>query len=179
MAKFPEVQERVFTEINNFVGTNRSVMLKDKPDLVYTNAVLLEVMRIVTIIPFSLPHYAMKNAKLQDFDIDKDTVVIFNLYSVHHEKEFWGDPENFRPERFLSNGKGLDQEKCNHFFAFSHGRRRCVGEFLANMILFLSFSIVIQKCKLVESVGETLDLTPILGLVYSSKPYKILVQERN
>jgi cytochrome P450 len=179
MAKFPQVQERVYTEIKDKVGTARSVMLKDKPDLVYTNAVILEVMRIVTQIPLSLPHFALKNAKLQGYDVDKDTVVIFNLFSVHHEKKFWKDPESFRPERFLSDGKSLDEEKCNHMFAFSHGRRRCVGEFLAKMNLFLSFSIVMQKCKIIKPVDEKLDLTPIPGLVYSSKPYKLLVQERN
>jgi cytochrome P450 len=178
MARFPKIQERVFTEIKDIVGTKRIVMLTDKPDLVYTNAVILEVMRMVTQLPFSVPHYAVKNANLQGFDVDQGTVVIFNLYSVHHEKAFWGDPEIFRPERFLSDEKSLDPEKCNHIFAFSHGRRRCIGELFAKMTLFLSFSITIQKCKICNPVGEQLDLTPIPGLVYSAKPYKVLVHER-
>ncbi|XP_060559051.1 cytochrome P450 1A1-like, partial [Ruditapes philippinarum] len=63
MARFPEIQERVFTEIKDIVGTKRSVMLTDKPDLVYTNAVILEVMRMVTQLPFSVPHYAVKKCK--------------------------------------------------------------------------------------------------------------------
>lgn len=179
MAKFPDVQEKVFTEIKDIVGTNRSVMLKDKPELVFTNAVLLEVMRFVSQVPFSLPHYAMKNAKIQGFDVDKDTVVIFNLYSVHHEISFWGDPEIFRPERFISDRKSLDKEKCNHIFAFGHGRRRCVGEILAQMNLFISFSNVMQKCKFIKPADEQLDITPIPGLVYTPKPYKVLVQVRN
>jgi len=30
------------------------------------------------------------------------------LYSVHYNPEIWGDPENFRPERFLSkDGKAV------------------------------------------------------------------------
>jgi cytochrome P450 len=179
MAKFPDVQEKVFTEIKDIVGTNRSVMLKDKPELVFTNAVLLEVMRFVSQVPFSLPHYAMKNAKIQGFDVDKDTVVIFNLYSVHHEISFWGDPEIFRPERFISDRKSLDKEKCNHIFAFGHGRRRCVGEILAQMNLFISFSNVMQECKFIKPADEQLDITPIPGLVYTPKPYKVLLQVRN
>ncbi|XP_060573271.1 cytochrome P450 1A1-like [Ruditapes philippinarum] len=178
MAEFPEIQERVFMEIRNIVGTERNVLLKDKPDLVYTNAVILEVMRIVTPVPFMLPHFSMKNAKLQGFDVDKDTVVIFNIYSVHHEEKFWGDPKNFRPERFLSDGKNLDQEKCNHVFAFGLGRRRCIGEEFAKMTLFLSFTTAIQKCKIIKPAGENLDLTPVPGLVYSPRPYNVLVQER-
>ncbi|XP_045192775.2 cytochrome P450 1A1-like [Mercenaria mercenaria] len=179
MTKFPHVQERVFAEIDAIVGKNRDVALNDKPDLVYTNAVILEVMRIVTQLPLSVPHFAMKDAMLNGLDIDKDTVVIFNLYSVHHEKEFWEDPECFRPERFINDDNKLDSDKCNHVLPFSLGRRRCVGEFLAKMNIFLAFSIVMQRCKFVKPSGESLDLTPIPGLVYTCKDFKVLVQKRN
>lgn len=27
-----------------------------------------------------------------------------NLYSLHRNKEHWGDPHTFRPERFIRNG---------------------------------------------------------------------------
>ncbi|XP_045182832.2 cytochrome P450 1A1-like [Mercenaria mercenaria] len=179
MTKFPHIQERVFAEIDTVVGKFRNVQLKDKPDLVYTNAVILEVARTVTQLPFSLPHFSMKDAKIEGLDVDKDTVVIFNLYSVHHEKEFWGDPECFRPERFILDDNTLDSDKSNHIVAFGLGRRRCVGEFLAKMNVFLAFSNIMQKCKFVRPPGERLDLTPIPGLVYTSKNFKVLVQERS
>lgn len=35
----------------------------------------------------------------------QDTVVMVNLWSFHKDANFWGDPEVFRPERFL-NEKG-------------------------------------------------------------------------
>ncbi|XP_045189351.2 cytochrome P450 1A1-like [Mercenaria mercenaria] len=178
MTKFPQIQERVFAEINTVIGKSRNVELKDKPNLVYTNAVILEVMRIVTQVPFSLPHFSMTNAKIEGLDVDKDTVVLFNLYSIHHEKEFWGDPEYFRPERFILDDNTLDPNKSNHVLAFGLGRRRCVGEFLAKMNVYLAFSIVMQRCKFIKPPGEHLDLTPIPGLVYTTKEFKVLVQER-
>ncbi|XP_045181722.2 cytochrome P450 1A1-like [Mercenaria mercenaria] len=178
MTKFPQIQERVFAEINTVIGKSRNVELKDKPILVYTNAVILEVMRIVTQIPFSLPHFSMTDAKIEGLDVDKGTVVLFNLYSIHHEKEFWGDPECFRPERFILGDNTLNSDKCNHVLAFGLGRRRCVGEFLAKMNVFLAFSIVMQRCKFIKPPGERLDLIPIPGLVYTCKEFKVLVQER-
>ncbi|XP_053381896.1 cytochrome P450 1A1-like [Mercenaria mercenaria] len=176
MTKFPQIQERVFAETKTVIGKSRNVELKDKPNLVYTNAVILEVMRIVTQVPFSLPHFSMTNAKIEGLDVD--TAVLFNLYSIHHEKEFWGDPEYFRPERFILGDNTLDSDKCNHVLAFGLGRRRCVGEFLAKMNVFLAFSIVMQRCKFIKPPGERLGLSPLPRLVYTCKEFKVLVQER-
>lgn len=32
-------------------------------------------------------------------------MVSANLMMLHMDKDIWGDPENFRPERFLRNGE--------------------------------------------------------------------------
>lgn len=31
----------------------------------------------------------------------QDAFIIPSLYAYHNDKRVWGDPENFRPERFL------------------------------------------------------------------------------
>lgn len=39
--------------------------------------------------------------------IFQDTTVLINVYAVHHDQEYWKDPEEFRPERFLDNQNKL------------------------------------------------------------------------
>jgi len=47
-------------------------------------------------------------------------MVMINLRSVHMDKKHWGDPENFRPERFISpEGKFVKDE---HFMPFGTGK---------------------------------------------------------
>ena len=36
----------------------------------------------------------------------QDTVILLNFYSVHNDKSYWDNPEEFRPQRFLDeNGQ--------------------------------------------------------------------------
>lgn len=43
-----------------------------------------------------------------------------NFYSLHYDKEFWKDPQVFRPERHLdSNGKLI---KTDYYFPFGGGK---------------------------------------------------------
>ena len=30
--------------------------------------------------------------------------ILPNLWGIHHDEKIWGDPWEFRPERFLENG---------------------------------------------------------------------------
>lgn len=69
----------------------------------YLNATLAEVLRLSNIGPTTIPHRATMDTKLNGYDIKKNYTILANLMSVHQDKEHWGDPENFRPERFIDD----------------------------------------------------------------------------
>ena len=56
-----------------------------------------------------------------------------NLYSMHMSKELWGDPENFRPERFLdAEGKF---KKSEYLQPFGMGKlvKFCINSFVGDL----------------------------------------------
>lgn len=55
------------------------------------------------------------------YDVPKDTVIISNLHNCHNNRHYWTDPENFRPERFLTHDQS--QVKYDSFMPFSTGKR--------------------------------------------------------
>lgn len=66
-------------------------------------------MRLANITATTLPHRAITDSNLLGFEIKKDYTLLPNLKSVHMDKEHWGDPEVFRPERFIDeNGQFVD-----------------------------------------------------------------------
>lgn len=174
----PKIQGRCHEHIDHVLGKEQFPTLKDKSKLAYIEAVILETQRFHNIVPISGPRRVLKPTNLGGYDLPKNTTVLIGLQSVHMDKEYWNDPEVFRPERFLDeNNKIVNTERV---VAFGQGKRRCLGEALARACLFTFFVGILQnyQLKLPES-GELPDEIPQPGIVMSPKPYKILFKRRS
>ena len=123
MALYPEVQGKVQAEIDENVGRSRLPRELDRPSLPYTGAVIQEIMRSQPITPLGVPHRATQDFTLNGFKIPNDTLMFTNLYAVHHDAQNFQDPEEFRPERFLSeDGKTVLKPK----FLIPFGIGKCI-----------------------------------------------------
>jgi cytochrome P450 len=70
----------------------------------YTEAFINEVLRMVTIGALSIFHSASEEIpNFHGYTLPKDCIVFGNFWEVHHDPKIWGDPANFRPERFLED----------------------------------------------------------------------------
>jgi cytochrome P450 len=154
------------------MGSSRNILGNDQAKLPYVMATVLEVLRKTAIVPFAIPHLTPNDTKLRGYDIDKDTVVFFNLHSVAHKESYWGGPENFRPKRLLDDSGNL-LEKCSHIMAFGAGRRQCPGETIAKMKIFIVIATLLQRCLFQKADGSDLDFNPTWGLVLS---FKVIVK---
>ena len=100
---YPDIQGKIHAELDAAVGAGRMPTLNDRKAIPYTEAVLLEIQRAATIVPFGAPHSNKSDAKLFDFDIPAGTLIMQNIWAVHHDPEVWTNPDDFMPERFLNN----------------------------------------------------------------------------
>ncbi|XP_060071846.1 cytochrome P450 2J6-like [Ylistrum balloti] len=168
----PDIQDRMFTEINNVVGQSRSVTGADRSSLPFTEAVLAEVLRCANIVPLSVQHGAKKDIPFQGFIIPKNAMIIPNLDSVLGDAAVFPEPETFDPTRFLDADGMFVSDK--RMIAFSIGRRVCLGESLARLELYLFVTSLVQKFDLqLEHSGVFPSLEGRLGLTSSPMPYRI------
>ena len=140
----------------------------------YTEAVILETLRLSSIAPVSVPHAATEDVKFHGYDIPKGTIVFANLYANHRDPEIWGeDVEEFRPERFLSPDE-TTVVRHEALIPFSIGRRVCLGETLARDTLFLFAANLAQNFEVTVKIGQqeppleikrTLTLAPVSSTV--------------
>ena len=155
-----DIQDKIHSEIlKAFAATNsRSVSLTQKSMMSYLRATILETLRHFSVAPFGgVLHVTRKDTELKGYGaIPKGTTFIINTWSLHHEKALWGDPEKFRPERFLDEDGELlaaDHPNRKHLLPFGAGPRVCIGEVFAMARLFMWTSTLVNKFVISRAAG--------------------------
>ncbi|XP_076608140.1 cytochrome P450 2K1-like [Chaetodon auriga] len=178
MAKYPQIQDQVQEELSRVVGS-RQVLLEDRKNLPYTDAVIHETQRMANISPMAFPHQTSRDITFQGYFIKKGTTVFPLLTSVLYDESEWESPHTFNPSHFLDEeGKFIRREA---FLPFSAGRRVCLGESLAKMELFLFLTSLLQCFRFTPPPGvteEELDLTPVVGLAVSPTSHELCAVSR-
>ncbi|XP_057633374.1 cytochrome P450 2C25-like isoform X3 [Chionomys nivalis] len=169
LLKHPDVTAKVQEEIHRVVGRNRSPCMQDRSHMPYTDAMIHEVQRFISLIPINLPHAVTCDIKFRNYIIPKGTTVITSLTSVLNDSKEFPNPEIFDPGHFLD--KNGNFKKSDYFVPFSTGKRICAGEGLARMELFLFLTTILQNFKLKSLVNtKDIDTTPVFNGFASVPP---------
>ncbi|XP_057349242.1 cytochrome P450 2F2-like isoform X3 [Manis pentadactyla] len=145
LLKYPEVTAKMQAELDAVVGRMRTPSLADREHLPYTNAVLHELQRFISVLPLGLPRALTHNTHLHGHFLPKGTFVIPLLVSAHRDPSQFKDPDCFNPTNFLDD----------------KGKRMCLGAGLARSEIFLFFTTILQRfCLLPVGSPANIDLTP-------------------
>ncbi|XP_061455486.1 cytochrome P450 2W1-like isoform X2 [Rhineura floridana] len=150
--KYPTIQKKVQEEIGQVVKAGSWATYEDRKNMPYTNAVIHEVQRFITLLPH-VPRCTSVDTHFRGYFLPKGTMVIPSLTSVLLDQNHWETPHDFNPNHFLdANGKFIKKEA---FMPYSSGRRNCIGESLAKMELFVFFTGLLQTFTFQPPPGLT------------------------
>ncbi|CAD6912244.1 unnamed protein product [Tilletia controversa] len=142
----PEVLRKLQAEIDSRVDRTRLPVFDDLQGLPYLHGCVKEVLRRRPPTIMGIPHKVTQDDVYDGYFIEKDTVVIGNVWAIHNDPKRYPEPEKFMPERFaedkLSSAESaatLDPERRDHF-AFGWGRRVCQGMHIADGSLHIIFA---------------------------------------
>ena len=121
MMRWPDVQKKVQEELDRVLG-DETPSLKHRALTPYTEATLLEIQRYACIVPWG-PRATLADVKVGQHTIPKDTHVLYLIRAITHNKELFERPDEFLPERFLSED-GTKFTKDDRVATFGLGKRK-------------------------------------------------------
>ncbi|KAL0719118.1 hypothetical protein Bca4012_068442 [Brassica carinata] len=120
-----KVLEKLREEIDSVVGRSKLIQETDLPNLPYLQAVVKEGLRLHPPAPLMLRKF-QERCEIKGFYIPEKTILVISVYAVMRDPDSWEDPEEFKPERFLSPKEDEKQQELK-FLPFGGGRRGCPG----------------------------------------------------
>ncbi|KAK4406001.1 cytochrome [Sesamum angolense] len=126
LIKKPQVLNKVQQEIRSLLGKKGSVVEDDIQKLPYFKAVVKEILRLFPPAPLSVPRLTTKASIVDGYEIEPDTTVYVNVWAIGRDPDFWDNPNEFLPERFLNSSVDFKGQDFG-FLPFGSGRRVCPG----------------------------------------------------
>ncbi|RVW54501.1 Flavonoid 3',5'-hydroxylase 2 [Vitis vinifera] len=129
MLKNPSILKRAQEEMDHVIGRNRRLVESDLPKLPYLQAICKESLRKHPSTPLNLPRVSTQACEVNGYYIPENTRLSVNIWAIGRDPDVWENPEEFRPERFLSGRNAKIDPRGNDFelIPFGAGRRICAG----------------------------------------------------
>ncbi|XP_021715894.1 cytochrome P450 CYP73A100-like isoform X1 [Chenopodium quinoa] len=158
LVNHPKIQQKIRQEIATVLN-GKPVTEANLEQLPYLQATVKETLRLHTPIPLLVPHMNLEEAKLGGYTIPRESKVVVNAWWLANNPEWWKNPEEFRPERFIEEEGSTDATvgggKVDYrFLPFGVGRRSCPGIILAMPILGLIISKLVTNFEMKPPPGE-------------------------
>lgn len=173
----PQVLKTAREELDLHVGRERQVEERDMKNLAYLNAIVKETLRLYPAGPLTSPHESTEDCLVGGYHIPAGTRLLANLWKIHRDPSIWSDPDEFRPERFLTTHKDVDV-KGQHFelIPFGSGRRICPGISFGLQFMQFTLASLIQGFEFATMSDEPVDMTESIGLTnLKATPLEVLV----
>jgi cytochrome P450 len=178
LSQDPNAEKKLHNELDRVLsaGSNLRVpTFDDLPNLKYTEAVLAESMRLFPPA-WAIGRIAIENHEFSGYVIPRGAVVLASPYVLQRDKRFWGNAEEFIPERWETQSVKEAGQK-NIYFPFGGGVRRCIGESFAWTEGILVLATIARKWKFSLEPDQKVGVNPQITL-RPKHGMKMKVEER-
>ena len=175
LAKFPTIQEKLLQEIKSAMNRHDDVLSYDTiTDIEYLDAVINESLRINGPVLMHVRTCTKDCEVLPGMTVKKGTQVMMPIYAAHHCPEFFPQPEEFRPERFLSSSEVIPYT----FRPFGAGLRLCIAQRFALNEIKVALVKLMLEYKFCIADETKLDLNKGDTFFYSYPEMKLRLERR-
>ncbi|KAJ8506903.1 hypothetical protein ONZ45_g10644 [Pleurotus djamor] len=125
MVLFPHVQRKAQEELDALLGS-RLPTFEDMSSCIYTQAIMWETFRWKPIVPLGVIHTLLSEDVYNGYRLPEGSNIFGNAWAIMRDESIFPDPDAFKPERFIKDGK-IDPELTEITqIVFGFGRRHAL-----------------------------------------------------
>ncbi|WCJ40680.1 Cytochrome P450 82A3 [Euphorbia peplus] len=175
-----KVLDRCQEELDLKVGRNRWVQVGDIEKLEYLSAAIKESFRLNFPGPIGTPKEVEEDCYISGYFVPKGTWLFMNVWKLHRDPNIWSNPDEFIPERFLTEKSHVDFMGNNfEFLPFGAGRRICPAINFAMQIIHLTVARLLQGFNITTPNNEPVDMTEGQHIIMAKEyPLEVVLTPR-
>lgn len=140
LSQEPDVAAKVKQELDQHISDYDEITYEKIEELTYLKAVIKETLRAYPPVGIVIRRME-EDFHYGGYTVPADTIAAISPYVLHHNPQWWDNPEKFDPDRWLQ-GKELHRYQ---FLPFLKGPRNCIGEKFAVLEASTILSILLKE----------------------------------
>ncbi|WP_182876001.1 cytochrome P450 [Microbispora sp. H10670] len=159
LSRHPRVRERLTDELRRVLN-GRVPGYEDYARLPYCEQIVKEALRMRPPV-WMIYALADEGATLAGRPLRKGTQVWMSPWATHFDPRWFGNPQEFSPERWARDASSAETVTESAWFPFGGGTRVCIGVRFAMVASVLVLATIAQRFHLEVEPGE---FAPKIGL---------------
>jgi cytochrome P450 len=172
LARHPSAAARLQDELESLLP-GRYPTYDDLKRLPYTAQVIKETLRLYPPA-YAFGRMALRDVRLGQYAIRKGTVVLACPYVLHRRADYFANPEEFDPDRFLPEREAAIPRFA--YLPFGAGPRACIGRQFAFMEACLILAVLARHHRFTLPDGRIIRPEPMITLRPAVDVHVIIAQ---
>ncbi|KAL1796229.1 hypothetical protein ACET3X_004769 [Alternaria dauci] len=176
--RYADTYDSLCAEIRSAFTSEADITGERLARLPFLNACIRETLRLLPPANGKTAQRTAPSCTIAGTYIPAGTIVSADLYTIQRSPQYFVDPANFRPERWLEGAEenGFDRDNRSASRPFLIGSRACIGRHMAQQSIRLIMAKLLWRYDfaLLDRDGFIWERDAGSSLIYTD--YKLLVQ---
>ncbi|GKT40309.1 averantin hydroxylase [Colletotrichum spaethianum] len=170
----PDVYQRLVGEVRGALASHEDIRWDKVRHLRYLEATIYEALRLFPPSPASQQRIVPPGgATIDGYYVPAGMTVAVPPWVSTHSSQNFAEPDEFRPERWLSEETKFSGDQLNASLPFGTGPRVCIGKNLAYMEMRLISAHLLWNFDMALDIEKHKRTNEIWGLDGNLKPMKV------